>query len=251
MAFTNPLIICDNPTIASKIVEAIDELHDIEKSIFSFASTNRELILELESIFQATVKLYNLKSASDQIEIKAKHDLILSIHCQKIFPPELFNQVKCINLHPGYNPINRGWYPQVFAIIHNRIVGATIHEIDETIDNGLIIDRIEVPYYSWDTSLSVYERIIEGEILLFRKNIKSIIGDNYSRLPFQKGEDIGYYYTKKDFQDICHLDLNQVGSLHEFINALRALSHGNFNNAYFIDPLSGEKIFIRVILNRQ
>jgi hypothetical protein len=41
--------------------------------------------------------------------------------------------------------------------------------------------------------------------------------------------------------------LNQVGTFGEFIDRLRALTHGDFRNAYFIDS-SGVKVFVRISL---
>ncbi len=96
----------------------------------------------------------------DTARIAANFDLVISIHCLQLFPKNLVNSVRCINIHPGYNPINRGWYPQVFSIINNLPIGATIHEMDEELDHGPIIARKMVQKFDWDTSLTLYDRVL-------------------------------------------------------------------------------------------
>ena len=78
-----------------------------------------------------------------------------------------------LQLHPGYNPYNRGWYPQVFAILNNTVIGATLHEIDDLLDHGDIIDQEYVPITDYDTSLSVYEKVQSVEIKILRRNLQN------------------------------------------------------------------------------
>ena len=35
---------------------------------------------------------------------------------------------------------------------------------------------------------------------------------------------------------------------HEFINQLRALTHDDYKNAYFLDPETGKKVFVKIAL---
>lgn len=106
------------------------------------------------------------------------YDLIISLHCYQRFPSFLVQKVECINIHPGLNPYNRGWYPHVFSIVNKLPLGATIHEIDEDIDHGAIIAQHEVSLYSWDTSLTAYDRVVEAELSLIKENlIRLVWGD--------------------------------------------------------------------------
>ena len=143
----------------------------------------------------------------------------------------MIKNIRCYNLHPGYNPINRGWYPQVFAIINNLQVGATIHEINEDLDSGAIIARRFVEKKLSDTSLDLYNRIVDTEIDLFEKHIESIINSSYvTTMP--EGE--GNLFLKKDFVEICKLNLEQKLTLGDAIDKLRALTHGSLNNAFLL-----------------
>ncbi|NJO92836.1 MAG: dTDP-4-amino-4,6-dideoxyglucose formyltransferase [Chloroflexia bacterium] len=157
---------------------------------------------------------------------------MISLHCKQLFPTELVNTIKCINIHPGLNPYNRGWFPQVFSIINKMPLGATIHEIDEELDHGNIIAQQEIVVYPWDTSLTAYNRVLETELILIQDNIISIFENTYSTIAPKKEGNINY---KKDFDEICQLDLQEVNELGYFIDKLRALTHGNYPNAYFFD----------------
>ena len=54
---------------------------------------------------------------------------------------------------------------------------------------------------------------------------------------------------KKDFNDLLELDLDESTTVRKVIDKLRALTHGNYNNAYFIDDITGQKIYIGVTLS--
>jgi methionyl-tRNA formyltransferase len=153
----------------------------------------------------------------------------------------------CFNLHPGYNPVNRGWYPQVFAILYDLPIGATFHIIDEELDNGDIIARRFVEKKEYDTSYTLYNRIIECEISLWEENILSVLEDNYKR---RKPEDSGNLFLKRDFNTLLNLNLQNVGTLQDHITLLRALTFDGYKNAYYFDS-EGVKVYVSISLSRE
>lgn len=173
-----------------------------------------------------------------------EYDLVLSLHCKQIFPANLVTSVTCINVHPGFNPYNRGWYPQVFSILNGKKAGATIHLMDEDVDHGAIIDQCSIEIHSSDTSLDVYERVLDAEKILLGNNLLKMINGEFSTTaPSVEGN----YNSMKDFKSLCSLNLDDVATLGDHIDLLRALSHGEYQNAHFFDE-QGNKIFIRVVL---
>jgi len=169
---------------------------------------------------------------SDNVDINSddllKEDVIVSLHCKKIFPKKLTEAVKCINVHPGYNPYNRGMFPHVFSIINGLPAGVTIHQIDENIDTGPIFVREQVPVLETDTSETLYERILKTEEELLAKNLQMIVnGEIVAFYP----EEASNYNSFKDYKSLCELDQEQTGTFGEFYNILRALSHGEYKNA--------------------
>ena len=238
--FKNVLIITDNLFIYKKF-KAIIKKSDFSKTNFTykFSCNNKDFVKKFKSE-------RNFRSIDVKTEFKKiidRFDLVISVHSKQLFPEELVKNIKCINIHPGFNPYNRGWYPQVFSIINKLPLGATIHEIDVKIDHGRIIDQEEIPLFQWDTSLTAYDRVLQTELLLIEKNIKKIINNTYSVKKIKKEGNLN---LKNDFNKLCELNLNEVTSFQTFIDRLRALSHGDYKNAFFIDKKSGKKIFVSI-----
>lgn len=240
MYYKNVLVLTDNYLQFERIYEYL-VANSFFDSKFTFAcsfGSEKIFAYSAKAIFPINIKL-------DYSNLIGVHDLIISLHCKQLFPKALVERIKCINIHPGYTPINRGWFPQVFAIIKDIQVGATIHEIDEMLDHGDIIDQIIVENYSWDTSLTLYNRILESEMDLIRKNLISILNNNYKTI---KPNSEGNIFLKKDFNNLCKIDLNEQVDYRTVINKLRAMTHGNYKNAYFIDEKTGKKVFVSIQL---
>lgn len=238
------LIISDNNYLLKRVQEILQRKDYFDKE-FVFAISPKSDITNFEI---QKIQVLDLKNDKVIVDIINNYKIVFSLHCKQLFPKKLVENVKCINIHPGYNPINRGWYPQVFAIINNLPVGVTIHEIDEHLDHGNIIVREFVEMYTCDTSKDVYDRILEKELELFNKNLDSILSNTYQSFPI---ENEGNLFLKKDFNDLCKINFKQKGTFEEFYNLLRALSHGEFDNAYFIDEKTGEKIFLSLRISKE
>jgi len=154
--------------------------------------------------------------------------------------------VKCINFHPGLNPSNRGWYPQVFSIINKKPIGVTVHIMGEEIDHGPIIMQEAININPFDTSLDVYNRLIALEKEIISKHLVDIIEERYvTSFPVSDGN----YNSIQDFKELCKLDLNQIGTLGQHIDLLRALTHDDFKNGYF--KHQNEKIYVRISFSRK
>lgn len=175
-----------------------------------------------------------------------QYDLFLSLHCKQIFPDEFVNNVRCVNVHPGLNPYNRGWYPQVFAILNKRPHGATIHEIDSQLDHGAIIAQEKVDIHSWSTSYSVYSEVQQAEARLLEANLDVILSNTYKKTYPKSEGNVNYV---KDFHALCEINPKENVTWAEAIDRLRALSYKGYKNAYFIDS-NGDKIWLELSLEK-
>lgn len=169
------------------------------------------------------------------------YDVYFSLHCKQIFPDTLVKNHRCINIHPGFNPYNRGWFPQVFSIINGLPAGVTIHEMDTELDHGPIILQQEIHIDSYDTSKDVYDRILETEMKLLEEHFEELIEGDYSVSEMQMEGNVNYM---ADFKSLCKLDMEQEGTMREHLNLLRAVSFAGYKNAYYED--NGEKIYVTV-----
>lgn len=235
------LIISDNYTICSKIKLINDKLGVGEN--FNYSTSIYSSINDFNKLDNEASQ-YNLKNAIHIKEIIQNYEIVFSVHSKQIFPADLIQNCKCYNLHPGYNPINRGWYPQVFAIINNTRVGATLHEIDEHLDHGCIIDRQFVKIDSWDTSFTLYNKIVDKEYEIWERNILKVLNGQYNKI---EPEGEGKIYYKKDFSNLLELDLDEKLSMKQCIDKLRALSFTKYDNAFFIDE-KGNKVYVSINL---
>lgn len=240
------LVITDNGPQYKAFIKLLNNKFPNELENFEFKKSAES---KIEKLYENEIQHLEVIDVKEECEFLIdNYSIIFSLHCKQIFPKELVASVKCINIHPGYNPINRGWYPQVFAINYNLPIGATIHEMDEFVDHGNIIDRQLIEIKPWETSKEVYENILLLEIELLEKNLANILSNNYNVI-----EDIDSkenFFSRKDFKDLCEINLNEEISFNNAINRLRALSHGKYSNAYFIDEKTKEKIFINISLER-
>jgi len=230
------LVLSDNKYIAEGFIKIIDK-YQIPLSNFSFFCSKEDFIID-------KIKFHKLSLKQNIDKIINEYNLLLSLHCLQIIPSQIVNSLKCINIHPGFNPYNKGWFPHVFSIINGLPSGASLHEIDEKIDNGPLINQKQVPVYPYDTSLSLYERIINAELELLDKNIINILSKNYNTIQV----DGGNYNTKEDYEKLCYINKDEITTLGKAIDKLRALSHGDYKNAYFIDENTGNKIYVKIEL---
>ena len=175
-----------------------------------------------------------------------QYEMILSLHCKQIFPEWLVNNHRCINVHPGLNPYNRGWFPQTFSIINKLPAGVTIHEMDTELDHGPIIYQERLEIHSYDTSKDVYERILKVELELIKNHLDDLVNGTYTTHPMDTEGNINY---KSDFDLECRLDLDKTGTFSDFYDLLRALTFPPYKNAYFIDE-NGEKIYISLNISK-
>lgn len=239
------LVVSDNLELVSffqsELQGAIEESN--VQLTYAYTILNRAGDLFLE---KGAVQI-DMKDFSCVENIIKTYDLVLSLHCKQIFPANLVSQVECVNVHPGFNPYNRGWYPQVFSIINKGPIGATIHVMDAEVDSGPVIVQAETSILSSDTSLDVYNRVVSIEKKLLLSNIKKIFSGDYISKPTSHA---GNYNSIKNFKDICALNLEAAGTLREHIDLLRALTHGEFGNAYFFDD-NGQKVIVRISLERE
>ncbi|MCF8461077.1 MAG: dTDP-4-amino-4,6-dideoxyglucose formyltransferase [Flavobacteriales bacterium] len=235
------LIVSDNPQLATAFV-TLTSTDTYRDDYFEFrCSSNSETVMS-KAVGKATnpviIKL-------EHIEICQNFDLVISLHCKQLFPVKMVQNVRCINVHPGLNPFNRGWFPQVFSIINGLPLGATIHEIDELLDHGNIIAQEQVELLAWDTSKTVYHRVLDAEIRLLQQHLRSIIDNTYVSQPASQEGNVN---LKKDYNALCEIDLSENLTFSDAIDRLRALTHAPYQNAFFIDPKTGKKVFVSMTL---
>lgn len=175
------------------------------------------------------------------------YGLFLSLHSKQLFPDALVENHLCINVHPGLNPYNRGWFPQVFSIINGLPTGVTIHQMDAELDHGPILWQRKVPLYASDTSKDVYDRILETELQMLEQHLPDLLSGNYTLTPMPHEGNINY---KADYDALCQIDRDKPATYGEFLDYLRAMTHAPYQNAYFLDE-DGKKVYVGITLKKE
>jgi methionyl-tRNA formyltransferase len=125
-----------------------------------------------------------------------------SIHYPRILKPAVISRYDGLyNLHPGYLPWGRGFYPIFWALWEQTPAGATLHEISPGLDEGPIVSQIQVAYDESDTGESLFRRVREAEKALFLEYWPSI-ADGKAIPSFSQETRVGSFHSRREFLDI-------------------------------------------------
>lgn len=229
-------VMTDNYFAYENFLKIANKLNGIHTFSY-FYSPNNELFREKYKY--ADIDVIDIRKINKSFFDKC--DLVISLHCKQIFPEWLVVNKRCINIHPGYNPFNKGLYPHVFSMINGLPTGVTIHEMDKKIDHGPIICQRKIELNCYDTSETAYRKIIDLEKRLLGEYLPIIVSGEYTTISVIEEGNIN---KKDDFDKLCKLNMNDVGTMKEHISLLRALSFSGCKNAYYIED--GKKISVEL-----
>lgn len=150
-----------------------------------------------------------VEELADQVaHFQPEHTLIAGAG---ILPEELAKNHRVINAHPGYLPYTKGLDAFKWAIFHGQPIGVTTHYISEKADEGLLIDRKEVPVFFEDTFHSVAYRQYEMEIEMLTEAIALAEGS----LPEESLSDDRYVANRRMPH---HLELKMMHQFKKMID---------------------------------
>ncbi len=105
-----------------------------------------------------------------------------------------------VNLHPGLLPFGRGWYPAFWALWEGSPAGASLHHMHAGVDEGPIVDQIEVGYDDADTGGSLHMRVRDAERSLFDRYWPAIASGQ--QLPSCTQRAGGTYHSREEFLEL-------------------------------------------------
>jgi methionyl-tRNA formyltransferase len=122
-----------------------------------------------------------------------------SVHYPRVIKPHLIERYRRLyNLHPGYLPWGRGFYPVFWALWEGTPAGATLHEISAGVDEGPVVAQERVEYDDSDTGGSLHARVREAEQRLFLAHWPRIVrGEEVPARPQPAGA--GSHHFKREF----------------------------------------------------
>jgi methionyl-tRNA formyltransferase len=153
----------------------------------------------------------------------ANKNVALSVHYHCLFSAaHLTRYDKMYNLHPGFLPWGRGYYPVFWALWERTPAGATLHEISIGIDKGPIVAQLSVPYSEKDTGGTLHRRVQQAERDLFTMYFPRIVAGDI--LPSRDQPLGGSYHSKADFLRMSQSQLSQDVSLEDRRRLAQALT---------------------------
>ncbi len=91
-----------------------------------------------------------------------------------IVEQSVINRHILLNAHPGYLPNVRGLDALKWAILEEKPIGVTTHQLGDEVDAGLMIDRKLVPIKPYDTFHAVAQRQYEMEVNMLVEAIEKV-----------------------------------------------------------------------------
>lgn len=117
----------------------------LKNMISAHLNDPRVKLLEKRGIPYYRCKSVNQKSSLEYLK-SVSPDLIVNARTRNIYKKPVLDlpTIGCINIHHGLLPDNRGTLCDLWAWVEKRLVGFSVHWMNEKIDDGDIIDRRKV-----------------------------------------------------------------------------------------------------------
>ena len=173
---------------------------------------------------------------------RIKNLIFISLHFDKIIKTENFKSEKLFNIHFSLLPKYKGMHTTAWPIIHGENhTGVTLHKIDNGIDTGDVISQKKFRILINDNAEKVFLKYIKNGILLFKKNIRKLILNNYTR---KRQTEVNSTYFSKNSIDFKKLKINLNKTAFDVHNQIRAFIFKH----YQLPSVGGYKIIKTQIL---
>lgn len=173
-------------------------------------------------------------------------DLVLiSLEYDRIINTRYFKSKCLYNIHFSLLPKYKGMYTSAHVLLNGeKETGVTLHRIDDGVDTGDIIDQLKFSIDINDTCRDVYFKYLDYGYLIFKKNIKSILENNFISMP---QSNINSTYYSKNSIDYNNLNIDFNKTSFEIHNQIRAYIFEEFQ----LPEINGRKIYKSVLTNRK
>lgn len=205
--------------------------------IIESAQVNPECIFDGSRLRQPEV-LEDIRNLKPDIGLSVLFGYILRPEFLNLFPSDV------VNLHPAYLPYNRGAYPNVWSIVEGTPAGVTLHYIDVGIDTGDIIAQREILAEPTDTGETLYHKLEQACVELFKETWPLIRSGQAPRIP--QSQEKGTYHRTHDVKQIDQIDLERTYTARELIDIIRARTFLSYPGAYF--TYQERKVYLRLQL---
>lgn len=191
------------------------------------------------------LKINNINEEAVINELKSKKiDWLFIIGWSQIAKKELIDipNKGCIGMHPTLLPMGRGRAAVPWAILKGlEKTGVTAFKIDEGVDTGPIIDKVEIPLANNETATSLYEKVNEAHTILMTQ-VWSSLQNNTLSLTVQDDSIATYWEGRKPQDGEISSDMT-ITEADALIRAVTKPYPGSFYRTDNIEYIIWEAIF--------
>ena len=205
------IVYMGTPEIAAACMQRmIDDGHEIV-AVYTKADTpkNRGMKLTASPVKElalasglTVVQPLNFKDGGVIDELEAfRPELIVVVAYGKILPKRVLEIPKygCINIHASLLPKLRGAGPIQWSILNgDEVTGVTAMYLSEGMDEGDMIDRMEVTIEDTDTGITLTEKLTKAGAELLSRTVSSIGAGTAVRTPQNPSEATYAPMLRKD-----------------------------------------------------
>tara|TARA_R100001443_G_C3310379_1_gene167567 strand:+ start:170 stop:832 length:663 start_codon:yes stop_codon:yes gene_type:complete len=170
----------------SQTIQLIREMFSLEikpnqLSVITLRDVSNFSFLEFLKYYEIKTEVTDKKKFDEVLTktLKSKIDLVISFSNPFIIGKKHLNKSTFINFHPGMLPLFRGSFSTVHAMLNkSERTGGTWHYITEKVDQGNILDSVDVRIKPTSTAFSLNHEVFslgikELDIVLELVNRKS------------------------------------------------------------------------------
>lgn len=152
--------------------------------------------------------------------------VFFSLEFDRIISPGKFKTRKLFNIHFSKLPKYKGMYTSAWPILNGEAAsGVTLHDIDDGIDTGAIIDQIDFPLGAEWTARDLYFACMGAARVLLEKYLL-VLAEHGSRAIAQPAAGSSYY--SKASIDYAGLQLNLRNTAESITRQARAFNFREF-----------------------
>ena len=168
----------------------------------------------------------NLKIIRLEEAYSEKNLIFISLHFDRVIKTKKFISKKIYNIHFSLLPAYKGMHTAAMPILKGeKFSGVTLHKIDNGIDTGDVIAKKKFYIGSDNNAKDLFLKYIHYGFLLFKKNIDSLLKENFILTP--QSSDQSSYYDKKSI-NFSKIIINLNKTAFEIHNQIRAYSFEDY-----------------------
>lgn len=214
-------------------------------------ATHSDLLREMSGLDADHVLVGRQFRDPASIELLSSMDLdyILGVHFPYIVPGPVLEipRIGVLNLHPALLPYNRGWHTPNWAILDETPIGATLHFMDSGVDTGDIVAQAEIEIRPEDTAHTLYGRLLQLEVELFREAWPLLASGSPPRLRQSPEDGTNHVRAELGSDSIRRLDLEATVPVQDTLRTLRALSTNDVGEAAYFE-VDGRRYRVQVTI---